>query len=205
MSRKQTKIKKDRHRKCHVAVIGTGVLGRQVAILLAGIGVRSMSLYDPQRVLKRHLVGQGFFGSDQGLAKVDATADIAQQYHPQMELLTYKQRINQEHIQSWQSDTSIAAFICVNSLNERRNLWSLLNDNVQFYCEGSFSDTCVSVRSLVLPEPRVVSSYKPEIVPPATKTTSMLVSATLTASLMVKHFLRWQRGLPVINNHRWEM
>ncbi|MCA9049970.1 MAG: ThiF family adenylyltransferase, partial [Planctomycetaceae bacterium] len=53
-------------------VIGTGSIGRQVALQLASIGVPSLQLIDPDVVSVENLACQGFFEDDLARAKVHA-------------------------------------------------------------------------------------------------------------------------------------
>jgi molybdopterin/thiamine biosynthesis adenylyltransferase len=57
-----------------VTVIGIGAIGRQVALQLAAIGVRRLQLVDFDRVDDTNITTQGYFETDIGRPKVQATA-----------------------------------------------------------------------------------------------------------------------------------
>jgi len=59
--------------QCHAVVIGVGAIGRQVALQLSALGVPQMTLYDPDTVAIENLAPQGFWESDLGRPKVEAT------------------------------------------------------------------------------------------------------------------------------------
>jgi len=77
---------------CHAVVIGTGSIGRQVAVQLAATGVPAMTLYDPDTVAVENLAVQGFWESDLGLAKVDAVGNVCHQSCPHLDLHTVARR-----------------------------------------------------------------------------------------------------------------
>src|SRR5262245_4950157 len=57
-----------------VTVVGVGAIGRQVALQLASLGVRSLRLIDFDRVELTNITTQGYLQTDLGLTKVMATA-----------------------------------------------------------------------------------------------------------------------------------
>ena len=132
--------------KCHAVVIGAGPLGRQVAILLASLRVRHLSLYD-QRIVTEEDMAYGFMDFDVGTPAVDAVANLAHQYHPQMELLTYDARFLRSHLTSWRSELRHAVFLCNESAATRNMHWQWVHPKAQFLgaCEvGTEISTCIT-------------------------------------------------------------
>jgi len=60
---------------CHATIIGVGAIGRQVALQLAAMGAPHLQLIDPDVVEAVNLAPQGYFETDVGRTKVEATAE----------------------------------------------------------------------------------------------------------------------------------
>ena len=73
LSRQQGLVPSDRLVDLTVTVIGVGAIGRQVALQLAAIGVRSIQLIDFDSVDETNITTQGYLASDVGTLKVEAT------------------------------------------------------------------------------------------------------------------------------------
>src|SRR5437763_839862 len=69
-----------------ITVIGVGAIGRQVALQLASLGVRSLRLVDYDRVELPNITTQGYLQSDLGLAKVTATGQAVRQIDASIQL-----------------------------------------------------------------------------------------------------------------------
>ncbi len=169
-----------------------------------------MSLYD-QRTVTEQDMAHGFLDYDLGTPTVDAVANIAHQYHPQMELLTYHARFCQSHLTKWKAGLKHAVFLCVDSMEMRRSLWQWVSHRAQFLCDGHLGSDAIRVVSTErpakhtgYPSNRVVSEKPPG------KCASDVVSASLAAGFMVGQFTRWVRRLPCIpevelNLFSWEL
>ncbi len=176
---------------CHAIVIGAGPLGRQVAILLASLGVRHLSLYD-QRIVTDKDMAHGFLDYDVGTPAVDAVANIAHQYHPQMELLTYDARFRRSHVASWKAGQQHAVFLCNEAAATRKSHWQWIRHSAHFLCAGAVGTETI----------HIVCSDQPSHRPPALSlatepdATPDVVTANLSAALMVQQFSRWLKRLP---------
>lgn len=199
-SRKVLSKASKRLAQCHAVVIGAGAIGRAVAILLASLGIRHMSLYDPALVTRKNLA-QGFLDFDVGMAKVDAVANIAHQHNPHMELMTYRSRFRRSNLQKWKPKLHNAVFLCVNSM-AARSIWNLIRFDYQF-----LGETRLGIKVI-----RVVTSHKPamDTYYPSTLTESKrspvrkhsydIVMTTIAAGFVVAQFARWLRNDPVIRD-----
>ncbi|MFT3883346.1 MAG: ThiF family adenylyltransferase [Gemmatales bacterium] len=186
--------------KCHAAVIGTGPIGRQVAILLASLRVRHLSLYD-QRIVTEKDMSYGFMDFDVGTPAVDAVANIAHQYHPQMELLTYDTRFRRSHLNSWKSGLRHAVFLCNESAVTRNMHWLWVHSSAQFLATCEVGTEAMDIvcsdqpaRHSPTPNPTRQTGGKPDV-----------MAVHLAAAFMVQQFQRWLRRLPCVSAMQFDV
>ncbi|MFT3881144.1 MAG: ThiF family adenylyltransferase [Gemmatales bacterium] len=184
--------------QCHAVVVGAGAMGRAVAILLASLGVRHMSLYDPAKVTRKHLT-QGFMDFDIGSAKVDAVANSAHQLNPHMELLTYRSRFLLSHLQEWRLGYRNAVFLCGGTLPSHKSSGSWAKQTAHFICEARLGAD--EIRLLTSTKPPYEINETALVTDKPDRSTSDLVMANLSACLMVYLFARWLQNLPVSDQH----
>src|SRR5690554_6161505 len=80
--------------KMSATVIGTGAIGRQVALMLATIGVPVIDLFDHDSVEAVNLATQGFPEQHIGLPKVSSVSDAIQQVNGQCRVRSHIRRAN---------------------------------------------------------------------------------------------------------------
>lgn len=107
----------------HALVIGVGAIGRQVALQLTSIGVGEITIVDYDQVEQVNLGPQGYFQSDIGKPKVQATAELMRQSNPDVEI--------NEVFGEFSPDLAIegeysVVFLCVDSMEARRQCWNWL-------------------------------------------------------------------------------
>ena len=74
-------------------VVGTGAVGRRIAIHLARIGIGTLGVIDPGRYDERaNLVTQEIFTADLGRAKSERTGEVCKQVSPATRVLMYEGR-----------------------------------------------------------------------------------------------------------------
>lgn len=106
----------------HVAVIGCGAIGRQLALLLSRLPLGSLTLVDPDTVSEVNLGPQGYNPPDIGLPKTQALARDCAAHNPSLPLHTHNLRL------SSLSDLGVIAppptfvFLCVDSMTARSTL-----------------------------------------------------------------------------------
>lgn len=188
-SRKKRLKHSQRLADCHAVVIGAGTLGRAVTILLASLGIKHMSIYDPAFVTRKDLTC-GFMDGDEGLAKVDAVANIAHQHNPRMELLTYQCRFRKSHLRKWNPKLKNVVFLCLKTNDERRSVRNRLSETAQFLCDASVGRMIIRIAVSTAPgiNPHYASTLVPDVL---AKGMSDLIRANTTACLMVDQFMRW--------------
>src|SRR5262245_60729139 len=91
-SRQESLVPQDILVPLHVTVIGVGAIGRQVAIQLAALGVRKLTLVDFDVVEHTNVTTQGYLAADLGVSKVEATARVLRQIEPAIELTLVEDR-----------------------------------------------------------------------------------------------------------------
>ena len=98
-------------------VIGVGAIGRQVALQLSSIGVRSLQLIDYDHVDLINITTQGYLQEDVGERKVLATSQAIARLDPTVEVAANADRFRPR------SETGQAVFCCVDSIEARGAIW----------------------------------------------------------------------------------
>jgi sulfur carrier protein ThiS adenylyltransferase len=200
--RQRDLVPPERLAACNAIVIGTGAIGRQVALQLAAIGIHCMALYDPDQVKLENLATQGFWESDLGSNKVDAVAKQAKQQFPKLELHSFAERFRKSHVLRWSTSRPIALFCCVDAINTRKLIWEASKDKTQFFVDGRMAAEVIRV--LGSDTPNVDEHYpttlfaSQEAYAGECTAKSTIYTANIAAGMMVAQFTRWLRQLPVV-------
>ena len=185
----------DRLAACDVTVVGVGSVGRQVVLQLAAIGVPRLQLVDFDRVEIENLAPQGYFESDLGRLKVDATADLARQINSTLDVQVVPGRFRRS------LDVGDAVVNCVDAIETRRHIWQALRDRVRFYADTRMSAEVVRV--LVAADVAGREHYPSTLFSAgeahggACTAKSTIYTANIAAGLAVGQFTKWLRGFPV--------
>src|SRR4051812_18574393 len=106
--------------ECKGLVIGVGAIGRQVAIQLAAVGVRTIDLVDPDVVEVVNLAPQAYYEADVGQPKVIATAAACRMLNTQAEVAAHQERFRRSSARTLaalnDSGTRCVVFCCVDSI-----------------------------------------------------------------------------------------
>jgi hypothetical protein len=178
-----------------VTVIGVGAIGRQVALQLAALGVRRLTLVDFDVVEVTNISTQGYLQADLGLAKVEATARAIRQIDPAIELELIADRFRP------QQAVGDAVFCCVDSITTRSAIWRSTGRRCQFWCDGRMLGEVM--RILTVAEGQGREHYPTTLFQQAEAQTGtctargVIYTASIAAGLMVHQFTRWLRRLPV--------
>lgn len=181
---------------CQVTVVGVGAIGRQVALQLAAIGIPWLQLMDPDIVEAVNLAPQGFFESDLGRPKVQATADLCRRIHAGLEIHTLPEKFRRSLPQ-----LGNVLFCCVDSIDTRRWIWEGVRDKVRFFADGRMSAEVLRV--LVAADPDSRRHYPTTLFSEAQAfrgactARSTIYCANIAAGLMLAQFSKWLRRLPV--------
>jgi molybdopterin-synthase adenylyltransferase len=187
---------------CHVAVIGVGAIGRQVALQLAAVGVASLELIDHDTVGVENLATQAYWPADIGRSKVIATAELCHHINPQIELKSREERFRRSLARELgKQGKSTAIFCCVDSITTRGLIWESVKQHADLFVDGRMSAEVMRVLASDRP---VDDSYYSTTLFAADRAyagsctaKSTVYTASIAAGLMVSQFTRWLRGLPV--------
>lgn len=185
----------DRLAECRATVIGTGAVGRQVALQLAAIGVPHLQLIDYDTVETVNLAPQGFFADDLGRLKVDCVRDVCRRIHPEIHIEVLPERFRRS------TPVGSVLFCCVDSVTTRRHIWEAVKDQVRFFADGRMSAEVI--RILAACDSASRSHYpstlfsQDQAFAGACTAKSTIFTANLAAGFMLEQFARWLRNLPV--------
>jgi hypothetical protein len=176
-------------------IIGVGAIGRQVALQLAGIGVRRLQLIDFDRVEPINVTTQGYWASDVGELKVAATRQAAEAIDPTILVETFADRFRPKQ------SVSDVLFCAVDSISARGSIWRTLEHQFRFWADGRMLGE--SIRVLSVTERSGREHYASTLFAQAQAQSgectsrSTVYAAAIAAGLMVHQFARWLRGIDV--------
>ena len=182
-----------------VTIIGTGAIGRQVALMLASMGVEHFTLFDPDVVSQENLGPQGFGPHWLGSLKVIAMShDLLtlnpEIHHDESMVLGHCERYSAQ-IHGMQPVT----FCCVDSIRDRKIIGrNILNNSFKFFVDGRMSAEYFEIYT-----PHSYQEYEQTLFPQeeahqeGCTTKSTLYCASIAAGHMVAQYTKWLRGMDV--------
>ena len=190
--RQQGLVPSDRLVGLTATIIGVGAIGRQVALQLASIGVRSIQLIDFDVVDETNITTQGYSASDVGQLKVDATSATIQQIDPDIKVETINDRFRSRHV------TGNAIFCCVDSISARSAIWRSVNRGCQFWADGRMLGETMRILCVANDTGRqhypTTLFQQSEAQQGQCTSRSTIYTASIAAGLMLHQFTRWLRG-----------
>jgi len=177
-----------------VSVIGVGAIGRQVALQLASLGVRQLTLIDFDQVEVVNVTTQGYLHEDFGKAKVLATAQAVSRIDAGIDVGQIDARYRPG------LPVGDAVFCCVDSISARGAIWRSAGRHVQFWADGRMLGEVIRV--LTATEQSGRDDYpstlfaQAEAMTGACTARGVIYTAAIAAGLMLGQFTRWLRGLP---------
>ena len=109
--------------RANVAIVGVGAIGRQVALQLAAMGVRDISIIDFDTVEEANMGAQGYRPDQLEKLKVLATKDDMQAINPEARVLHFGSKFGGKTEWIQRFDT---VFCCVDSMKARRTLFDMV-------------------------------------------------------------------------------
>ena len=186
---------KSKGRKPCRTAIGTGAIGRQVALQLAAVGTPRLQLIDFDVVEPTNVTTQGYLHGDVGLPKVHAAAAAVRAIDPAVSVETILDRYR-PHVRIGE-----AVFCCVDSIAARAAIWRSAASRCRFWADGRMMGEIIRV--LAVDEehgrdhyPKTLFAQR-EAQPGRCTARSTIYAASIAAALMVHQFTRWLRRLPV--------
>jgi len=193
--RQQELVPQDQLATVTASVIGVGAIGRQVALQLAAIGVRRIQLIDFDEIELTNVTTQGYWHADVGQSKVLATAAAIVRIDPEIIVDTICDRYRPR------MQLCEAVFCCVDSIETRAAIWRSVGERCRFWADGRMLGEVIRVLAAADVDSRrhYPSTLFTEAEAQRGNCTarSTIYAASITAGLMVHHFTRWLRGLPV--------
>ena len=193
--RQQDIVPAESLRSCRVTVIGTGAIGRQVAIQLAAMGVSHLQLVDFDTVEIENLASQGFWETDLGSFKVDAVGLMCLQINRSIDI----------HLENTRFRRSLSVgdciFCCVDSIEVRRMIWESVKDKVRFFCDGRM--TAEVLRVITCTTSTGFGGYEKTLFTAdqayrgACTSKSTIFCSNIAAGMMLSQFTKYLRRLPV--------
>ena len=178
-----------------VTVIGIGAIGRQVALQLASIGVRQLTLVDFDQVDETNVTTQGYRHCEVGQLKVQATRAAVLEIDPTIAVIQIEDRFRPAH------RSGRVVFCCVDSISARAAIWRQAGSKVRFWCDGRMQGEVMRVLTVAdftgrEHYPQTLFA-KTEAQTGSCTSRSTIYAASIAAGLMVHQFSRWLRGLTV--------
>lgn len=196
--RQEGLVPRDRLEGLGISVIGVGAIGRQVALQLASLGARELTLVDFDEVEEVNITTQGYLWEDLGKSKVLATAQAISRIDSSMEVSQICARYRPG------LPVGEAIFCCVDSISARGAIWRSAGRNAQFWVDGRMLGEVMRVLTVAGEEGR---TYYPttlfaqaEAVTGGCTARGVIYTAAIAAGLMTQQFTRWLRGLPTDND-----
>jgi molybdopterin/thiamine biosynthesis adenylyltransferase len=181
-----------------VTVIGVGAIGRQVAVQLASLGVRQITLIDFDHVEEVNVTTQGYLHDDIGKLKVLATAQAVSRIDTSIEVSLIETRYRPG------LPVGDAVFCCVDSITARSAIWRSAGKLARCWVDGRMLGEVMRILTVTEEQGR---DYYPttlfaqaEAVSGACTARGVIYTAAIAAGLMTQQFTRWLRGLPTDND-----
>ena len=191
----------DKLEQLSVVVVGTGAIGRQVALQLTSIGVNKIILIDFDKVEEHNLPVQGFKESQLGKLKVEAVASDCKELNSKLEVSAVSQKYSiDEH-----SIMGDVFFSCVDSIPARKEIFHSTKTKV--FIDGRMS--AEEMRILTVHDPESAKTYPKTLegtfkeAPCTAKST--IYCANVAAGVMIQQFTKWLRGMEIDKDIRFSL
>ena len=179
----------------NITVIGLGAIGRGIALMLAAIGVRKMTLIDFDSVTPTNVTTQGFLQEDVGVEKVQAVERAIKAIDRDIEVNTIYDRFRPRY------EIGEIAFLCVDSITARTAIYNSIKDKVKLMIDGRMLGEVWRV--LTVHDDKSHTHYKKTLFPPEEQAEgrctghATIYSAYMPACWMVHQLTRYLRKLPL--------
>jgi len=193
--RQQDLVPTDRLAEVRATVVGVGAVGRQVALQLAAIGIRHLQLADFDIVDATNITTQGYWATDVGRPKVEATREAIARLDPSVSVQSIQDRFRSS------LEIGHAVFCCVDSITARAAIWRSAGSRCEFWADGRMLGEILRVLAVSNEQGRAhygtTLFAQSEAQQGSCTARSTIYAASITAGLMVHQFTRWLRRLPI--------
>lgn len=196
-SRQKDLIPEEELNKHKVTVIGVGAIGRQVALQLAAMGVKSLQLIDFDHVEESNIASQGYYESDLGTPKVIATGSACLNINKDISM----QQIYSRYKRSEKTGNII--FCCVDKIDIRKMIWENIGHKADLFVDGRMSGEVLRVISALASDPKSTEYYPTTLFASENAyrgqctAKSTIYCANIAAGRMVSRFAMWLREVPI--------
>ena len=175
------------------AVVGVGAIGRQVALQLAAIGLKNLTLIDFDTVDPENLCCQGYLESDLGSLKTEATKALIEQINSDVDVTIQSRR--------WRrGDISDVTFCCVDSIQIRSHMWDKISMGNSALIDTRMSASVARVLAVTNVAGRrhypTTLFAAEEAYAGSCTSKSTIYTANICAGMAVAQFAKWLREMP---------
>jgi len=190
--RQRDLVPPERLAEIRATIVGVGAIGRQVSLQLAAIGVPRLQLIDFDSVEPVNLCAQGFYESDLGKPKVEATADICRQINSEIGITTASRKF-----QSMQFTGGI--LICaVDNIETRKRIFNAVKQRADLFLDARMA--AEHLRVLTVYDDASCEYYPTTLFSAAEAyqgsctSKSTIYTSNIAGGLIVAQFAKWLRG-----------
>lgn len=198
-SRQKDLVPPDRLGEAKVTIVGTGAIGRQIALQLAAIGVPEIQIIDFDVVETGNLAAQGFLEEDldekKPIPKVVAVGRLCEKINSTIKI----EAINSRYRKSTKVHPIV--FACVDDMDTRKFIWEEVRDKADLWVDGRMSAEVL--RILTAGDEIQKKHYDTTLFASAEAYTgsctakTTIYSSNIIAGMMVCSFTRYLRQLPL--------
>lgn len=155
-------ISTDAMEDCSVLIIGAGAVGSFVALALAKMGVKTITVYDPDTVEEHNIPNQFYRLTDIGSTKVEALRTLVKDFCD-VDLYVRSKKFEEK-----QKPGYTIVIIAVDSMDARVHLWNnyfRLNTKVHLYIDVRMAAEVATVHSLTPWDMDMVRYYEQDLFP----------------------------------------
>ncbi len=158
--RQQELVDQEKLAGLRVTIIGCGAVGSFTALSLCKMGVRHLTLIDPDTVSIENLPNQFFREEDRGKKKVTACAEMLGQFDSDVQLNTLARPFIKQKLES---DIVIAA---VDSMDVRKGIWNSVvsHRKVKLLIDPRMASHVTQVYSVSPGDPSSLKAYEATLV-----------------------------------------
>ncbi len=158
--RQQELVDQERLAGLRVTIVGCGAVGSFTALSLCKMGVRQLTLIDPDTVSVENLPNQFFREEDLGKKKVAACAEMLQQFDSEIQVNTLARPFIKQKLES-----DIVIF-SVDSMDVRLRIWNSIvsHRKVKLLIDPRMSGQVIQVYTASPGDPSSLKSYEVTLV-----------------------------------------
>jgi len=188
-------IDQDRINASPVVIVGVGAIGSHLAEILCKLGVRRLTLIDPDEVDTVNLSVQGFYESEVGKPKIEAVTARLLAINPRVQVTEWQREYCAEMIEA-----GSVVFSCVDSIKVRRQLFRDYREhNWPVFFDGRMSAESLQVYC-VEREAEAMARYRESLFPSheahreSCTARATIYCSSLAAAILCAQFKKWAMG-----------